>query len=41
VIGYLGKLAFGLTSCRELVPEIDAVGGYPPEELDLLLEVTG
>jgi WS/DGAT/MGAT family acyltransferase len=38
VIGYLGQLHFGLTSCRELVPDIDAMAGYLTDELDLLLE---
>jgi diacylglycerol O-acyltransferase / wax synthase len=38
VIGYLGQLHFGLTSCRELVPDIDAMAGYLTDELDLLLK---
>jgi diacylglycerol O-acyltransferase len=38
VIGYLGQLHFGLTSCRELVPDIDAIAGYLTDELDLLLK---
>jgi len=39
VIGYLGQLHFGLTSCRELVPDIDAMAGYLEDELDALLKV--
>jgi len=38
VIGYLGQLHFGLVSCRELVPDIDALAGYLTEELELLLK---
>jgi diacylglycerol O-acyltransferase / wax synthase len=38
VIGYLGRLHFGLTSCRELVPDIDAMAGYLTEELELLVK---
>jgi diacylglycerol O-acyltransferase / wax synthase len=38
VIGYLGQLHFGLTSCRELVPDIEVMAGYLGDELDLLLE---
>jgi diacylglycerol O-acyltransferase / wax synthase len=38
VIGYLGRLHFGLTSCRELVPDIEVMAGYLGDELDLLLE---
>ncbi len=38
VIGYLGQLHFGLVSCRELVPDIDTLAGYLPEELALLVE---
>jgi WS/DGAT/MGAT family acyltransferase len=36
VIGYLGQLHFGLTACRELVPDIEALAGYLVDELDLL-----
>jgi len=36
VVGYLGRLHFGLVSCRELVPDIDAVAGYLVDELELL-----
>jgi hypothetical protein len=36
LIGYLGQLHFGLISCRELVPDIDALAGYLTDELDLL-----
>ena len=41
VIGYLGQLHFGLTGCRELVPDIEALAGYLPEELEVLLEAAG
>ena len=41
VIGYLGKLHFGLTSCRELVPDIEAMASYLAEELAVLLEAAG
>jgi diacylglycerol O-acyltransferase / wax synthase len=37
VIGYLGQLHFGLTSCRELVPDIEVMAGYLEDELDALL----
>jgi diacylglycerol O-acyltransferase len=37
LVGYLGQLHFGLTACRELVPDIDALAGYLVEELELLL----
>lgn len=40
VIGYLGQLHFGLTGCRELVPDIDALAGYLVDELELLLKVS-
>src|SRR5262245_20108439 len=40
VIGYLGRLHFGLTSCRELVPDIEDMAGYVAEELSVLLEAT-
>jgi WS/DGAT/MGAT family acyltransferase len=38
LVGYLGQLHFGLTACRELVPDIDALAGYLVDELDLLLK---
>jgi diacylglycerol O-acyltransferase len=38
LVGYLGQLHFGLISCRELVPDIDALAGYLVDELALLLE---
>jgi WS/DGAT/MGAT family acyltransferase len=38
VVGYLGQLHFGLTACRELVPDIDIMAGYLVDELDLLLK---
>jgi len=37
VVGYLGQLHFGLTGCRELVPDIDVLAGYLTDELALLL----
>jgi WS/DGAT/MGAT family acyltransferase len=36
LVGYLGQLHFGLVSARELVPDIDKLAGYLPEELALL-----
>ena len=41
VIGYLGQLHFGLTACRELVPDIETLAGYLAEELEVLLEAAG
>jgi diacylglycerol O-acyltransferase / wax synthase len=41
VIGYLGQLHFGLVSCRELVPDIDALAGYLVDEMNLLLDAVG
>jgi diacylglycerol O-acyltransferase / wax synthase len=38
VVGYLGQLHFGLTGCRELVPDIDALAGYVVDELEPLLK---
>jgi len=38
VIGYLGRLHFGLVSCRELVPDIDVLAGYLVDEMELLLK---
>jgi len=38
LVGYLGQLHFGLVSCRELVPDIDKLASYLPEELALLAE---
>jgi WS/DGAT/MGAT family acyltransferase len=38
VVGYLGKLHFGLVSCRELVPDIDRLADYLVDELELLLK---
>ncbi|MDQ2812553.1 MAG: wax ester/triacylglycerol synthase family O-acyltransferase [Actinomycetota bacterium] len=37
LVGYLGQLHFGLTSCRELVPDLDALAGYLVEELESLV----
>jgi diacylglycerol O-acyltransferase / wax synthase len=36
LVGYLGRLHFGLTSCRELVPDLDALASYLVDELELL-----
>ena len=36
LVGYLGRLHFGLTSCRELVPDIDTLASYLVDELELL-----
>jgi diacylglycerol O-acyltransferase / wax synthase len=36
VVGYLGRLHFGLTGCRELVPDIDTLASYLVDELELL-----
>jgi diacylglycerol O-acyltransferase / wax synthase len=41
VVGYLGRLHFGLVSCRELVPDIDAMASYLADELELLLSAAG
>jgi len=41
VVGYLGRLHFGLTACRELIPDIDALAGFLAEELEVLLEAAG
>ena len=38
LVGYLGQLHFGLVSCRELVPDIDALAGYLVDELGLLVK---
>jgi diacylglycerol O-acyltransferase / wax synthase len=38
LVGYLGQLHFGLVSARELVPDIDKLAGYLPDELALLAE---
>ena len=37
VVGYLGRLHFGLVSCRELVPDIDTLASYLSDELEVLL----
>ena len=36
LVGYLGRLHFGLTSCRELVPDLDMLASYLVDELELL-----
>jgi hypothetical protein len=38
LVGYLGQLHFGLTACRELVPDIDVLASYLVDELELLLK---
>ena len=38
LVGYLGRLHFGLVSCRELVPDLDVLADYLVDELDLLLK---
>jgi WS/DGAT/MGAT family acyltransferase len=38
LVGYLGQLHFGLVSCRELVPDIDALAGYLVDELGSLVK---
>jgi diacylglycerol O-acyltransferase len=38
LVGYLGRLHFGLVSCRELVPDIDRLAGYLVDELEILHE---
>ena len=37
-VGYLGQLHFGLTACRELVPDIETLASYLVDELELLLK---
>jgi WS/DGAT/MGAT family acyltransferase len=39
LIGYLGRLHFGLVACRELVPDVDALAGYLVDELDELVKL--
>jgi len=41
LVGYLGRLHFGLVSCRELVPDIDTLAGYLVDELEVLLKAAG
>jgi hypothetical protein len=38
LVGYLGQLHFGLVSCRELVPDINALAGYLVDELASLVK---
>jgi diacylglycerol O-acyltransferase / wax synthase len=38
VVGYLGRLHFGLASCRELVPDLDALADYLVAELAALVK---
>jgi diacylglycerol O-acyltransferase len=40
VVGYLGRLHFGLVGCRELVPDIDLLAGYVADELMVLAKAT-
>jgi diacylglycerol O-acyltransferase len=39
VQSYRGEMHFGLISCRELVPDIDAIAGYLVDELDQLVKL--
>jgi diacylglycerol O-acyltransferase / wax synthase len=41
LVGYLGRLHFGLVSCRELVPDIEALADYLTDELEVLLTAAG
>jgi diacylglycerol O-acyltransferase len=41
VMSYRGNLFFGLVSCRELVPDLDAMAGYLRAELDEMLAEGG
>src|ERR1700722_15575994 len=36
LVGYLGRLHFGLVACRELVPDIEVLAGAMNEELEVL-----
>jgi diacylglycerol O-acyltransferase len=38
LVGYLGRLHFGLVACRELVPDIERLASYLVDELELLLK---
>ena len=38
LVGYLGRLHFGLVACRELVPDIETLASYLVDELELLLK---
>jgi diacylglycerol O-acyltransferase / wax synthase len=38
LVGYLGRLHFGLVSCRELVPDLDALADYLVAELATLVK---
>jgi diacylglycerol O-acyltransferase / wax synthase len=40
VVGYLGRLHFGLVGCRELVPDIDRLAGYIADELLVLVKAS-
>ena len=39
VLGYGGKLHFGLIACRKLVPDLDRLAGYLADELKLLVDL--
>jgi diacylglycerol O-acyltransferase / wax synthase len=41
LVGYLGQLHFGLTVCRELVPDVNVLAGYLTDELGVLAEAAG
>jgi hypothetical protein len=38
LVGYLGRLHFGLVSCRELVPDLEVLADYLVAELAVLLK---
>jgi diacylglycerol O-acyltransferase / wax synthase len=38
LVGYMGRLHFGLVSCRELVPDLDALADYLVAELAVLMK---
>jgi diacylglycerol O-acyltransferase / wax synthase len=38
LVGYLGRLHFGLVGCRELVPDIETLASYLVDELELLVK---
>jgi diacylglycerol O-acyltransferase len=38
LVGYLGQLHFGLTACRELIPDIETLASYLVDELELLVK---
>jgi len=38
VISYRDQMNFGLIACRELVPDLDVMAGYPQDEVRVLLK---